>query len=54
MNGDGPKSRWRGSLLAGLTFASLLTLTVCLLFGELLRTFLSGSDTGYDIAEWVF
>jgi hypothetical protein len=42
------------SLFAGLTFISHLTLTLCLLFGKLLRTLLSGGDTGDDVAERVF
>lgn len=56
MNGDGPKSilRERGSLFAGLTFISYLTLTLCFLFGNLLRALLSGSDAGDNVAEGIF
>ena len=42
-----------GSLFSGLTFISLVTVTLCLLFGKLLGTFFSGGDTGDDVAKRV-
>jgi len=44
----------RGSLFAGFTFTSLLTFTLRLLFGKVLRTFFRGGDTGDDVAKRVF
>lgn len=52
---DGHKSKvCESSLFAGLTFISFLTLTLCLLFGKLLRPLLRRSDTGDNVSEGVF